>query len=556
VLFALFACGLVALIGRLAFVQILDGARYASYATGEINQRVVLPAARGAVYDRSGNLLAASVPRFDVIADDFLVGAPGGEAARLAGPLGVKSSSLVPLLSEKNGYVMLAKQITSATEQRIAALDLLGISFQNDTLRVYPAGQLFQPLIGDVDAANNGDSAAEYAFNAALSGTPGSELVAEDPSGAELPAGTSDVQAPKQGTSIVLTIDEPLQVEATNDVERQMRATHSDSGIAIVMDVHTGAILAMVDLVTGPHGTIVPATQNLAVTSVYEPGSVMKLATISFALQDHLITPNSTFTVPYSINVGGYTFSDADFHDTEVLPVTQILAQSSNVGTIEISRLLGLDRLGAALKALGFGQPSGLNWPAESDGIVGTPSQWYGSAAASIPIGTGEAVTPMQVLDAYNSVANGGILVPPHLLQATIEDGVEHSVATKPGHRDLQASTVAELVPMLEDVTELADGTATEAKISGYSVAGKTGTAPQPETNGRGYVPGDFNATFVGFVPAQAPQLSGIVVLNHPTPIYGGTVAAPVFAQIMGYALSHFDVAPPSTTAAARTPAG
>ena len=332
------------------------------------------------------------------------------------------------------------------------------------------------------------------------------------------------------------------------DLAAQIVSTGARSGIAVVMDVHTGAILAMVDLVAGPHGKVEPAASNLAATVVYQPGSVMKLATIMAALQAGIITPSTVLTVPDTLSVGGYQFADAEVHPTEQLTVAQILAQSSNIGTIEIAQRLGLDRLAAGLSALGFGHLTGLDWPGESAGIVGSPATWFGSAAAAVPIGTGIAVTPLQILDAYNTIANNGVFVPPHLVAGTVTgDGAEHLVAASSGVRVVAASTVAELVPMLEGVVQ--DGTAVLAHIPGYTVAGKTGTAQVPDTGAAGYVAGDWNATFVGFVPAEDPQLSGIVVLNHPTPIYGGTVSAPVFSQIMRYALRRFDIAPASGAA-------
>ncbi len=543
---------IAALLGRLAFVQVLDGTAYASYATSEVDQSVVLPAARGAIYDRTGDLLAVSVARYDVIADDFLIPKPRPVAAELAPLLGMSTAALDRKLSLQSGYVVLAREVSDHAESAIAGLNLEGITFQNDTLREYPGGEVFQPLLGGVNAAGQGDAALEYAFDGMLGGRAGHEVVAEAPGGLQLPLGATDVVPPKEGTSLVLTLDLPLQVEVTKDLTAEMRTTHAHSGIAVVENVHTGGILAMVDLVTGPKGTIVPAEQNLAATSIYQPGSVMKLATIGYALQDRIISPSTTFTVPYSIKVGGYTFEDADGHPTEVLPVSQILAQSSNVGTIEISKLLGMERLYNALKTLGFGSSTGLNWPAESSGIIGEPAQWYGSAAASVPIGTGVAVTPLQVLDAYNAVANGGVLISPRIVQATVVNGHETQEPLAAGRRVFQPSTVAQLVPMLEGVTTDETGTALLANVPGYKVAGKTGTAQVPDQNGLGYVAGDWNATFVGFAPANAPELSGIVVLNHPTPIYGGTVAAPVFAQVMKYALSHFDIAPPKTVTASR----
>ena len=537
---------------QLVRVQIVNGSKYANYGSSETETKVVLPATRGAIYDRNGDLLSASVTRYDVIADDMLVTNPAATARSIAPLLHGSVASLTTALSDKrNGYVVLAREVTSSAQAAISSLVLPGITFATDMMRVSPGGALFQPVVGQVNTSNSGFSALEYQYNALLNGKSGSELVAVDPAGSELPSGAKKVVPAQQGVSLVLTIDEPLQNEVTKDVTAQMRATHSNSGIAVIEDVPTGAILAMVDLVRGPKGAIVSASSNLAATSIYQPGSVMKLATISYALQDHLITPDSTFTVPYSLSVGGYTFQDAEVHRTEVLPVKQILAQSSNIGTIKISRLLGLTRLSQAFHALGFGQPTGLNWPGESAGIVGTPAQWLGSSAASVPIGTGVAVTPMQVLDAYNAVANGGRLVTPKIVADTIDaTGQERATPASSTRQALLPSTAKQLVPMLAGVVCDETGTALLARIPGYTVAGKTGTAQVPSSNGRGYVPGDWNASFVGFVPAQAPKLSGIVVLNHPTPIYGGTVSAPVFAEVMQYALRHFDIPPPTQVAA------
>jgi cell division protein FtsI (penicillin-binding protein 3) len=542
----------VSLVVKLVQVQVVDGATYSHDEASEVQANVVLSASRGAVYDRTGDLLAASAPRYDVVADDMLIDDVTSVAAALAPLLGVTTARLAMELSEKSdGYVVLARQVTSATEAAISRLNIGAITFAGDSTRVAPGGELFQPVLGAVNAAGQGFSALEYEFNDVLNGVNGREVVAEDPAGSQLPAAAKDIIPAKQGQSVVLTLDEPLQNEVTQDVKAQMIATGANSGVAVIEDVQTGDILAMVDLVKGAKGVIGPAASNLALTSIYQPGSVMKLATIAYALQDHLISPDTDFVVPYALSVGGYLFQDADFHPTEILSAKQILAQSSNIGVIKISRLLGLARLAAAFKALGFGEATGLNWPGESPGIVGAPSSWLGSSAAAVPIGTGVAVTPMQILDAYNSVANGGVFVEPRLVAATVDAaGVENQVASAPTRRSLKASTVAKLVPMLEGVVCDESGTALLARIPGYEVAGKTGTAQVPNPDGVGGVKGDWNASFVGFVPAQAPKLSGIVVLNHPTPIYGGTVAAPVFSKIMQYALRHFDIPPPTSVSA------
>jgi len=447
--------------------------------------------------------------------------------------------------------------VTSSLQQKLQALNYPFLSFVPDTQRVDPNGDLFSPLLGIVGWGGKGLSGLEYLDNAQLAGTPGSEVVPTGPGGQGLPGSPTQVVGARQGTGLVLTLDEPLQFEVRKDLAARISDTHASGGVAIVEDTHTGGILAMVDLVAGPNGKVVPAQQNLAATSVYQPGSVMKLVTISGALQSGLISDNSTFTVPYQLYVGGWPFADAEYHPTESLTVSQILSQSSNIGTIEIAQLLGAQRLSYYLHDLGFGEPTGLGWPGESNGIVPSPNDpnvWSDSSMGTVPIGTGEAVTPLQILDAYNAVANGGVFVTPRLVKATVSpDGTQHVLGNAPTHRVLTQSTVAALLPMLEKVTQ--DGTALAARIPGYTVAGKTGTAQIPKSTG-GYEPGAWMATFVGFAPAEDPALTTIVVLNRPNLIYGGLASAPVFSQIMRYALRHFDIAPPgsSSTSGSLTP--
>ncbi len=537
---------LMGLAARLVQIQGLDAVQYAAYGSQEVYQRVALPALRGAIYDRNGNLLAASSPRVDIIADDYLVNGSKTDLGRLASALRLPVAVLWAKLSERNGYVPLAYQVSGTVQEKVAELDLPYLTFAPDVARTDPDGNLFSPLLGIVGFSGQGLSGLEYLDNSLLAGRPGSEVVPTGPNGEGLPGTPADVVAARQGTSLVLSLDEPLQFEVTKDLTQQIKATHATGGVVIVEDRRTGAVLAMVDLVVGPHGQVVPSDQNLAVTSVYQPGSVMKLVTISGALQEGLISPSSVFTVPYQISLGGWPFSDAEYHPTEQLTATQILAQSSNIGTIEIAHLLGPERLAYFLRDLGFGEPTGLAWPGGTDGLVPNPNDaatWSPSSMGTVPIGTGEAVTPLQILDAYNMVANGGVYVAPRLVEATISaKGVEHVLPVQHERRALSPSTVSELLPMLEQVTE--DGTALAARIPGYTVAGKTGTAQIPSTTGPGYQAGAWSATFVGFAPAQNPALTTLVMLSHPDLIYGGLASAPVFSAIMRYALRHFDVAP------------
>jgi cell division protein FtsI (penicillin-binding protein 3) len=535
------------LVIRLVVVQVLDGARYASYGAGETLAKVVLPATRGAIYDRNGNLLAASISTSDVVADDFQVLHPSLEAARLAPVLHIPAATLAAELSRRSGYVVLASNQPPSVVNALAALAPAGVTFQPSTERVAPDASLFEPLLGGLDAQGVGVAGLEEMDNAILAGHPGNEVVHEAPGGEVLAAPASHVVPAQAGNGVVLTIDEPLQEVVTRDLAAEMASQHAHSGVAVVEDVHTGAILAMVDLVASSSEVIGPAPTNLAVTSVYEPGSVMKIATFSYALKDGVVAPQTVLTVPYSKVIGGYTFEDAEYHPTQPMAACEILAQSSNIGTIEIAQRLGMQRLHRALLDLGFGRPTGLGWPGASPGLVGSASSWTGSSQGSVPIGLGEAVTPLQIVDAYAAIANGGVAETPHLVAATVAPGgQEHPVRVPAGHRVLPAWVAHEMVPMFESVVQ--DGTAVAANVPGYSVAGKTGTSQQPSPTG-GYIAGDWNGTFVGFVPAQSPQLAAIVTLNHPKGVYGGSVAAPVFAKIMQYALRHFDIAPPATPA-------
>jgi len=527
--------------GRLVMVQIFSGSRYSSLGASEVTSVVSVPATRGGIYDRNGAVLATSVPRTDIVADPFLIHHPGAEAAALAPVLGEPEASLKADMSEHSGFVYLAHKVGNAEANAVGNLDLVGINLEPDAERVDPAGQLAAPLLGEVGAEGTGLSGLEYQYNNLLAGRSGTEKIEQSPSGVTLPGSTTSLSSSAPGTGIELTLDEPLQYVTEQALGSEIVASHAKSGIAIVMNTHTGDILAMANLVADKATSqAVEAPTNLALTNVYEPGSVFKLVTFSAALQDGIISPSQVFTVPNSLTIDQWVFHDAESHPTEQLSATQILAQSSNIGTIEIAQMLGKDRLAAQIAALGFGRPTGLGYPDESTGLVKPdPDTWSASDIGSTPIGQDDAVTAQQVLDMVNTVATGGIYVPPRLVQATIADNGALTATPRPRtHRELSSRVTSELTTMMEQVVQ--DGTAVAAGVPGYNVAGKTGTAQVPGNGG--YIPGAYMATFAGFAPANRPALSAIVVLDQPQPIYGGTVAAPVFSEIMQYALHRYDI--------------
>ncbi|HEY1652140.1 MAG TPA: penicillin-binding protein 2 [Acidimicrobiales bacterium] len=561
------------LVARLIDIQVLHSGSYQAAARGESAITVSLPSVRGGIYARDGSPLALSVPTDDVVADDFQIAHPVQTAKALAPMLHVPASTLAAQLHQHSGYVVLAKQLPQSTGQKITADSIPGITLIADSKREVPNGNLAAPVVGFTNAAGKGAAGLEYGDNHLLAGSDGKETIMQSPSGVTLPQSpVSNQVATTPGTGVELTLDTQLQYESEQALAQAIESSNSVSGTAIVMDVKTGQILSMANLVAthpaalgaanttstpaagivpiGPNDAVNEAPSNLAVTQLYEPGSVFKLVTFSAALQEGIINPNSVFTVPDQIQLDGSTFHDAEPHPTEALTATQILAQSSNIGTSEIAQGVGEKRLLNQVKALGFGQSTGLAFPGESAGLLAAAAQWEPTDYVSLPIGQVDAVNALQVLDAYNTVANGGTYVAPKLVQATISpSGTVTKTAPSATHSVLSASVNSEVTSMLEQVIN--QGTGTSAAVPGYTVAGKTGTAQIPTQGQDSYVPGAYMASFVGFAPAANPTLSTIVVLNRPTPIFGGTVAAPVFSQIMSYALHRYDI--PTTPGAQTT---
>lgn len=574
------AIAFLAILARLVDVQVLRSGQYQVAASEELTQQVTIPALRGTIYDRNGDVLAMSIPTSTVLADDFQIQHPESEARRLAPLLGSSVTRLTSLLHEKSGYVPIAQGVSQTSAAKVMADDLPGITTVDGSERVDPDGDLASPVVGVVHQSGTGASGLEYQYNKELEGRSGSETLLESPSGVVLPeTPVTGRKAAHPGTGLELTLDGPLQYTTEQDLAAEIIASHAVSGVAEIMDVQTGEILSTASLVNNtpqagvvsattptvgkatpetnkivdiaPGGPVSEAPDNLAVSEVYEPGSVFKVVTFSAALQDGLITPSTTFTVPDTIVLDGSFFHDATYHPTELLTAKQILAQSSNIGTSEIAQNLGESRLLAQVRKLGFGTETDLGFPGQEAGIIAGAAQWEPTDYVSLPIGQVDAVTPQQILDSYVAVANGGVMVQPKLVEAMVgADGKTTPTAPSARRRVIAATADSELIPMFEQVVKT--GTGTSAFIPGYNVAGKTGTSQIPTPGQAGYITGAFMATFVGFAPATHPVLAAIVVLDRPTPIYGGSVCAPVFSQIMGYALHRYDV--PTTPGAPTTP--
>jgi cell division protein FtsI (penicillin-binding protein 3) len=534
-------------------------------ANQETQVRVSLPASRGSILARNGAAFATSVARDCIVADPFQIHDPAPEALRLAQLLDEPVGPIEAALALHGGYSVVDSAAPLAVGSRIEqlALDgvLPGITVQPTQIAEYPLGGLAEPVVGRVGPAGTGTFGLEYQYQRLLAGQPGWVDERVTAQGVPVPGGVIAEQPAHAGTSIELTIDPVLQADVESALAKEIEQTRAIGGTAIVMDPHDGQILAMASLAAPP----LPGTRpvpgggqpvdvpralpteswlNDAVAYAYEPGSVAKIATFAAALEEHLITPSSTEVVPNQLVIDGSVFHDAESHPTEVLSMAQILARSSNVGTIELAERLGPQRLVESFHALGWGEPTGLAFPGAAAGYIKPASQWSPTAIGSTPIGQDQLVTPLEILDSYNAVANGGVLVTPQLVAGTVGSSGRLVPAPAPRARRVMPAWVAsQLLGLLSHVTG-PQATAPAAAIPGYAVAGKTGTSHKPYPDAGGYQPGAYWGTFVGLVPAPHPVLSAIVMLDQPVPIYGGMTAAPVFAQIMRAAIARYGITP------------
>ena len=501
---------------------------------------VVLPAHRGAILDRNGVALAVAQDAKTVYATPYMLNDPLTAAKRLAAVLHIKWRGVYrAIYDRKSGFAYVDRQASPVLADKAVALGLPGVADYAEEKRVYPLGTAAAQVVGYAGTDGQGLAGIEYSDNAALAGTAGHQVVVQDPEGQALQV-IQSVQ-PKSGHDVRLTIDNAIQLMADHVLATTVRQFHAKGGTAIVENPKTGEIYAIsnVPLVNANRFGASPAQQgNKAVIYSYEPGSTFKMVTVAGALSDGVVNSSSSFLLPPALQVGDRVIHDAEVRGTERMTVAEILAKSSNIGAVTIGEKLGKQRLLDWIGRFGFGKLTGIDFPGEVQGYVLPGDKWWSSTIGNVPMGQGISVTPIQMVAAYGAIANGGVMMTPYL---TAQVG-DHVVKHKAGRRIVSAAVAAELRAMLSDV--VADGTGTLAKIPGYTVAGKTGTAQKALPNGGGYSTTNYVASFIGMVPARDPQLVVAVVVDQPHPYWGGTVAAPAFSQIAGYALQRLEIAP------------
>ena len=547
-LFACFVALFCVAIARAGWIQGVQGGSLSADAQSQHSETVPIPGQRGKILDRHGKELAVSEDAADVIATPYQVKDPQKTAVRLAPLLGVSEASLVKELSNRtSGFAYLARQVSLPTADEIKKLDLKAIYTVPSARRVYPDGKLAAQVIGTVGIDNQGLTGLEAADNDLLGGAMGERRIVHDGLGKEIERQT--IKPADHGQDVRLTIDAGIQAK-TEEVLSNLAATYSPRGAtAIVMDPRDGDVLAMADYPTfdpsDPAGASPDELRNMATGFTYEPGSTFKAFTVAGALEEHLVKPSTAFYLPPEIKVADRTISDDEPRGPETLTVAEILAHSSNVGAVKIGLELGAQRFYDWVRRFGFGDPTGIQFPGEEKGIVPPVADFSGSTMGNMPIGQGLSVTPLQMAAGYAAIANGGILRPPRLLM----DQGGDPVGEPAGNRVITPETAAQLRQMLEGVLA-PGGTASEVSVPGYTLAGKTGTA-QVAVNG-GYSKTQFVASFVGFAPAEHPQLLVAVVVDDPKgDIYGGTVAAPAFGEIAKFALPYLRIPPDQDTSSA-----
>ena len=536
-LFAAFLALLAIALVRSVWLQAVRGGELSAEARSQQVADVVVPGTRGRILDRNGSELAISEDAATIIATPYQVKEPAVAAAKLASILDVPEKGLLETLSERDsGFAYLARKVDLPSAEAVRKLKLEGIDILPDSRRIYPEGELASQLIGSVGIENEGLTGLEASHEELLHGADGERLLTRDALGEEISRET--LAAATTGEDLQLTIDAALQAH-TEEVLAGIGTTYTPKGAtAIVMDPNTSEVLALANWPAADPTEIGGASEreilNRATGFTYEPGSTFKAFTVAGALEDDLVNPDTPFTLGPTIQVADRVIEESHEGGGGTLTVSDILAQSSNVGAVTIGLELGAERYDGWIRRFGFGEPTGVAIPGEERGIILDVDDYSGSTMGNLPLGQGLSVTPMQMMAAYAAIANGGILRPPRILASEGE--------APEGERVISQRTSAQVRKMLEGVLA-PGGTASEVSVEGYELAGKTGTAEKAVDGG--YSETDFVASFVGFAPGDDPELLVAVVVDEPRgSYYGGDVAAPAFGEIARFALPYLEIAP------------
>ncbi|WP_309133021.1 penicillin-binding protein 2 [Brevibacterium sp.] len=544
---------------RLISIQGMDSMQLAEKALSNRLVTRTLPASRGQILASDGTVLADSVSRYQLVVDQQnvakwtvdgkLLGA-WGAAEALAGPLHTDPGLIYPELVGDKRWNPIAKGLTSETWAAVKKLNILGVSSEEYAVRSYPAGAVAGNIVGFLSSDGQAQAGLELAYDDVLRGRDGKQQYERGARGEIIPLGDNNIQNAVDGKSVQTTIDTDLQYYAQQAIEEQRKKHKAESASIVIKNVKTGEILTAADAPSvdpnAPGKTEGGQRGSRIFTDVFEPGSTAKMVTAAALLDQGLVTPEQEFTVPYKWKApNDEEFKDSHEHPDQKLTFAGIMAESSNTGTILAGNKLSEEQRYQYLRRFGFGSKSSIGFPAETGGILHPYQDWDGRTKYTVMFGQGIAANALQTTDVIATIANGGVHVPSTLVSGEITPSGR--TIPNPGgapKRVISEKAAKQTTSILEGV--VAEGTGKSASVSGYRVAGKTGTSQAPAAEGGGY--DGYTASFVGVIPAEDPQLAISVTLQRPRKgYYGGTAAAPVFSDVAGYAMRHLRI-PPSTT--------
>jgi cell division protein FtsI/penicillin-binding protein 2 len=542
-LVAIWCIAAFAIIIRLIILQIVESDRLAARASGQQERQIVLEARRGIITDRDGIDVAISLPAASVALNPKSVNNPGILASAISDATGESAESVLRRIGRRaRSFAWVARNITPDAAAHLQSLDPASMMLLASTRRVHPLGRLAGQLLGHVDVDNTGGDGLELLYHDALTGQDGWIRTLVDARGARVANTASPVEPAIDGNDLTLTIDADYQAIAEHELSLAVEATGATSGLAILYEAATGAIRAMANVPTyGPDEfriTDPGLRTNRAITDPFEPGSTFKIVTASAALAEGVVSVDDSIDcLNGSIEIAGQRIRDS--HPNSVLPFREVFSQSSNVGTITAAMRLDADVFYRYVRRFGFGAETGIDLPGESKGILAPTSRWSGRSQATIAIGQEISATALQIAAAYGALANDGWLMRPYSVsRVTRPDGtVADETVTNRIRQVVTKSIARQMVDLLCGVVET--GTGTTARIAGFRVAGKTGTAQMARSDGRGYEKGAYTASFAGFLPDMEPRLVCVVSIARPkSSYYGSTVAGPVFKRIMSRIMS------------------
>ncbi len=546
---------LLVIVARVAALQTTEAEAYRQQGAAQWTRTWAIPAQRGTIFDRNGNELSISVPAATISINPKLIDNGPATIQLLDDLLDLSDEKVNDLLGEvaskQRGFVYVARQVDAALGDQIASLRLPGVNVDREDRREMPGGETGRSVIGKTNIDGAGIAGLELQYDELLTGTGGKMSREVAPGNRSIPGSETVTETPIPGDDLVLTLDRSIQFSTEQVLLEKVTEIGARGATAIVMDTDTGEIYAMASVrMNDETGQYEVTSGNYAAVDAYEPGSVAKVITVSSALSEGLVTPDTSFEVPWRKQYYDDLLTDAEQHPDEWLSVSQILIKSSNIGTITVQETMGRWKHRDYMAAFGLGEKTALDFPGESSGILKEADDLWGSERVTVAYGQGVASTSLQLVTAVNTIANGGVYVAPKLVSAVVgPDGTMTDTPPSESRVVVSSAAAAQTTEMMRQV--VCQGTATRAQVEGLSIAGKTGTAFKAADNGTYYNENGeriYYASFVGFFPADDPQVTVLVSVDEPPAgtfdRFGGTAAAPVFAELAPTLIHELGIVP------------